>query len=52
MATLTETATTDPAVSVQLTTRPVNEDEVELVDDLDTIAGNEVMRGCGDDNPY
>ncbi|MEL3944521.1 hypothetical protein [Streptomyces sp. LNU-CPARS28] len=27
-------------------------EEIEFVDDLDEVAGNEVMRGCGNDNPY
>ncbi|WP_187645477.1 hypothetical protein [Streptomyces sp. TRM49041] len=39
-------------VAVQITTRPDVEDEIEFVDDLDAVAGNEVMRGCGEDNPY
>ncbi|WP_181861148.1 hypothetical protein [Streptomyces diacarni] len=37
---------------VETTTRPDADDEIEFVDNLDTVAGNEVMRGCGDDNPY
>ncbi|MEU7045424.1 hypothetical protein AB0A77_30815 [Streptomyces varsoviensis] len=43
-------------VTVEITERPLteaaSEDGVEFVDDLDTLAGNEVMRGCGNDNPY
>lgn len=27
-------------------------DEIEILDDLDDIAGTHVMLGCGDDNPY
>ncbi|MEV7501750.1 hypothetical protein [Streptomyces sp. NPDC093018] len=40
------------SIPVQINSRPEAVDEVELVDDLDTLAGNEVMRGCGNDNPY
>ncbi|MEV0410334.1 hypothetical protein ACWGCK_09635 [Streptomyces virginiae] len=40
------------AVAVQITKRPAVDDEIEFVDDLDAVAGNEVMRGCGEDNPY
>ncbi|MFI6874953.1 hypothetical protein ACIBL6_16110 [Streptomyces sp. NPDC050400] len=25
---------------------------VEFVNDLDTVVGGEVMRGCGNDDPY
>ncbi|MFF3178120.1 hypothetical protein ACFVQ0_36495 [Streptomyces sp. NPDC057900] len=39
-------------VPVNITTGPAVVDEIELVDDLDSLAGNEVMRGCGNDNPY
>ncbi|MCQ8829879.1 hypothetical protein [Streptomyces malaysiensis] len=38
--------------AVEITPRHVVDDEIELVDDLDEVAGNEVMRGCGNDNPY
>ncbi|MEV5567617.1 hypothetical protein AB0L54_32895 [Streptomyces sp. NPDC052196] len=39
------------AVAVEITTRTAaDEDEIEFVDDLDAIAGNETMRGCGNDN--
>ncbi|MEU2393954.1 hypothetical protein [Streptomyces sp. NPDC007369] len=36
---------------------PVNLDDLdalglEIVVNLDDLAGNEVMRGCGNDNPY
>ncbi|MBI0374712.1 hypothetical protein JBE27_00080 [Streptomyces albiflaviniger] len=40
------------ARAVEITPRQEVNDEIELVDDLDEIAGNEVMRGCGNDNPY
>jgi hypothetical protein len=40
------------AVAVEITTRPDVDEEIEFVDDLDAVAGNEVMRGCGNDNPY
>ncbi|WKK26585.1 hypothetical protein QZH56_13900 [Streptomyces olivoreticuli] len=40
------------AITVEITTRQDVDDEIELIDDLDTVAGNEVMRGCGNDNPY
>lgn len=40
-------------VAVEIITTPTAvEDEFEFVEDLDTLAGNEVMRGCGNDNPY
>ncbi|MFK0116674.1 hypothetical protein [Streptomyces sp. NPDC090994] len=39
------------ATAVEITVRPAPEDECEFVD-LDEIAGGDVMRGCGDDNPY
>ncbi|MFC5246501.1 hypothetical protein [Streptomyces nigrescens] len=39
-------------VPVNITTRPAVDDEIEFVDDLDSLAGNEAMRGCGNDNPY
>ncbi|WP_267965053.1 hypothetical protein [Streptomyces fulvoviolaceus] len=39
------------ATAVKITVRPTDEDEVEFVD-LDEVAGSDVMRGCGDDNPY
>jgi hypothetical protein len=39
------------ATAVEITVRPDVEDEVEVVD-LDAVAGSDVMRGCGDDNPY
>ncbi|HZF90453.1 hypothetical protein [Streptomyces sp.] len=39
-------------VAVTITNRPDVEDEIEFVEDLDALAGNEVMRGCGEDNPY
>ncbi|WKU45954.1 hypothetical protein Q3V23_18875 [Streptomyces sp. VNUA116] len=39
--------------AVEITTAPTAiEDDIEFVDDLDNLAGNEVMRGCGNDNPY
>ncbi|MEV0413974.1 hypothetical protein AB0I68_24975 [Streptomyces sp. NPDC050448] len=40
------------AVAVQITKRPAVDEEIEFVADLDAVAGNEVMRGCGEDNPY
>ncbi|MFE4665460.1 hypothetical protein ACFRI7_06000 [Streptomyces sp. NPDC056716] len=39
------------ATSVEITVRPDDEDEIEFVD-LDDIASGDVMRGCGNDNPY
>jgi hypothetical protein len=39
-------------VAVEISKRPETVDEIEFVDDLDSIAGNETMRGCGNDNPY
>lgn len=40
-------------VAVEITTETTAvEDDIEFVDDLDALAGNEVMRGCGNDNPY
>jgi len=39
------------AIAVEITVRPDVEDEVEVVD-LDAVAGGDVMRGCGNDNPY
>ncbi|MFI2260607.1 hypothetical protein [Streptomyces tubercidicus] len=45
-------------VAVESTPRPTDTDQsadelgLEFVDDLDAIAGAEVMRGCGEDNPY
>ncbi|MFC8349761.1 hypothetical protein [Streptomyces sp. NPDC057280] len=39
------------ATAVEITVRPDVEVEVEVVD-LDAVAGGDVMRGCGDDNPY
>ncbi|MFE9330453.1 hypothetical protein [Streptomyces sp. NPDC006925] len=40
------------ALTVELTPRDEIDDDIEYVDDLDHVAGNEVMRGCGEDNPY
>ncbi|MEB8338035.1 hypothetical protein [Streptomyces endophyticus] len=52
------------AIAVEITERPAEKDkekgqgmskevaDVEFVDDLDILAGGDVMRGCGDDNPY
>ncbi|MEU1674111.1 hypothetical protein ABZ752_19085 [Streptomyces roseifaciens] len=40
------------AIAVEITTRPAAEDDIEFVDDLDDLAGREVMMGCGNDNPY
>ncbi|MFG2528303.1 hypothetical protein [Streptomyces sp. NPDC048516] len=45
-------AVANKPVPVQIIGRPEVDDEIELVDDLDSLAGNEVMRGCGNDNPY
>lgn len=39
------------ATAVEITVQPAAEDEVEVVD-LDAVASSDVMRGCGDDNPY
>ncbi|MDN3056162.1 hypothetical protein PH213_16740 [Streptomyces sp. SRF1] len=39
-------------LAVEITPRHVVDDEIEFVDDLDELAGSEVMRGCGNDNPY
>ncbi|MER5783723.1 hypothetical protein ABT104_18670 [Streptomyces mobaraensis] len=40
-------------VAVEITTTPAAvEDDIEFVEDLDNLAGNEIMRGCGNDNPY
>ncbi|MDI3422944.1 hypothetical protein [Streptomyces luteolus] len=40
------------AIAVEIIPRPEVDDEFDVVEDLDTVAGNEVMRGCGNDNPY
>ncbi|MFG3118718.1 hypothetical protein ACGF4C_30645 [Streptomyces sp. NPDC048197] len=40
------------ALAVEITPRPEVDDDLEFVDNLDEVAGNEVMRGCGNDNPY
>ncbi|MGH3327643.1 MAG: hypothetical protein ACRDPT_07620 [Streptomycetales bacterium] len=46
-------ATAAKPIPVALTTRPLAEDEIEIVDDLDTLVET-VMCSCsaGDDNPY
>ncbi|UWM52048.1 hypothetical protein N0X72_25210 [Streptomyces carpaticus] len=51
MTTVTEARST--AVPVSITTRPVGENDVEFVGDLDTLVET-VMCSCsaGDDNPY
>ncbi|MFZ3562901.1 hypothetical protein ACOKM5_44000 [Streptomyces sp. BH097] len=43
-----------PPIPVEITERPADtsEPDIEFVDDLDTLAGGNVMRGCGNDNPY
>ncbi|MEV0776331.1 hypothetical protein [Streptomyces sp. NPDC050428] len=28
------------------------DDEIEVIDDLDALAGTDVMLGCGEDNPF
>ncbi|WP_405676188.1 hypothetical protein OG292_15600 [Streptomyces sp. NBC_01511] len=28
------------------------DDEIEVVEDLDALAGTDVMLGCGNDNPF
>ncbi|MFF4254986.1 hypothetical protein ACFY1L_27640 [Streptomyces sp. NPDC001663] len=40
------------ATAVEITVGLLAEDEIEFVEDLDDVAGGDVMRGCGDDNPY
>jgi hypothetical protein len=40
------------ATEVEIAVRLHAEDEVEFVEDLDEVAGGDVLRGCGDDNPY
>jgi hypothetical protein len=41
------------AVSVELTTRPVEPEEIEFVDDLDTLSESDVCScSAGDDNPF
>ncbi|MEU6822783.1 hypothetical protein ABZ921_19325 [Streptomyces atriruber] len=55
---MTPPVATTPAVAtkptpVKITSRPEADVEgIEFLDDLDAVAGNEIMRGCGDDNPY
>lgn len=39
-------------VTVEITGRTDVEDDVEFVEDLDGLAGTEVMRGYGNDNPW
>lgn len=41
-----------PAVPVEITTTAPAEEEIEIIGDLDDIAGTEPMLGCNDDNPY
>jgi hypothetical protein len=47
------TATASQPVPVSITARPLAEDEVEFLDDLDTLVET-VMCSCsaGDDQPY
>lgn len=41
------------AVAVEITPGPhAEEEEIEIIDDLDALAGTEIMLGCGNDNPY
>lgn len=40
-------------VPVMITTAPpAEDDDISFIDDIDALAGAEVMLGCGDDNPY
>lgn len=41
------------AVMVEITTRPVESDEIEFVEDLDTLSeSNRCSCAASDDNPY
>ncbi|MEW2634676.1 hypothetical protein AB0903_24295 [Streptomyces sp. NPDC048389] len=39
------------SATVEINTQ-ATDDEIEVVEDLDAIAGTDVMLGCGNDNPF
>lgn len=41
------------AVPVEINlSRPVDNEEIIIIDDLDQLASDTIVMGCGDDNPY
>ncbi|MDW4917717.1 hypothetical protein ACFYZ6_34890 [Streptomyces rubiginosohelvolus] len=40
------------AVEIATPSRPSDEEEFEVVEDMDKVASTEIMLGCGEDNPF